>query len=99
MITSSGGEGFTLKGMGGEVKSTVGSGYPYPEPKNRGSFVFNVEIVFYYALLCCPPADNTCGLRVGVEFISTRFWRGYWGEDPAKSGISPLRVIIPCRLL
>jgi len=25
---------------------------------NFGSFVFNVEIVFYYTLLCCPPGAN-----------------------------------------
>lgn len=39
-----------------------------------GSFVFNVEIVFYYALLLSP-GGNTCCVLVGVEFISTRILR------------------------
>ena len=70
-----------------------------------GSFVFNVEIVFYYALLCCPLGDNTCYVGVGVEFISTRIPRVIRAKTPQKAGFrfaqqaSPLRVIIRCRLL
>jgi len=52
--------------------------------KNYGSFVFNVEIVFYYALLCCPPVGNVCCFRVGVEFISTPPLAGLLGRRPRK---------------
>jgi len=64
-----------------------------------------VEIVFYYALLCCPPGGNRCCVRVGVEFISTRILGVIGAKTPQKAGfrfaqeVSPLRVIIPCRLL
>ena len=51
---------------------------------NFGFFVFNVEIVFYYALLCCPPGANTCCVRVGVEFISTPPLAGLLGRRPRK---------------
>ena len=54
------------------------------EVKNIGSFVFNVEIVFYYALICCFPGGNTCCVRVGVEFISTCILR-------AKTSFAPTR--------
>ena len=54
-------------------------------------FVFNVEIVSYYVLLCCPRGvicvcthtSMLCSRRGGVHLHPHSL-----GEDPAKSGIS-----------